>query len=200
MEEMRRKFGEAAPVTGRFFEGMVIETPAQLASGDLRAPYVEGELVVRFGRDLPPRDASYEAEELLDAIDSVIPAIEFADIRSASITADDVLDVAALNAGAYRLILGDPIEGWRNQPLLELGAEIKLDGEVVSTAWYGRERTDLFWAVHYLANELSKRGIGLTAGQVFSTGAILPYPRLGNARHASFEVEGQRPVELVIVD
>ena len=198
-EAMRQRFGEAVPVAGRFFEGMIIKSPAEIPHAGLRAPFVEGELVVRFARDLPPRDNAYDMAEVLDAIDAVIPAIEFADIRSPSVTDVTVVELAAFNAGAFRLILGDPIEGWRDARLEDLGAQIKLDGQVAATAYYGSQRTDLFWVAHYLANDLSRRGIGIWSGQCLSTGVILPYLPLGAAHRATFEVEGQPPVELKIL-
>lgn len=198
-EAMRQRFGEAVPVAGRFFEGMIVTSPAEVSNAGLRAPFVEGELVVRFGSDLPPRNDAYDMAEVLEAIDAVIPAIEFADIRSPSVSDVAVVELAAFNAGAFRLILGDPIERWRDVQLASLGAQITLDGDVAATAYYGAQRTDPFWVAHYLANDLSQRGIGLRSGQFLSTGVILPYLPLGPAHRATFEVEGQRPVELKIM-
>lgn len=198
-EVMRQRFGDAVPVAGRYFEGMIVDSPASVFDDEIRAPFVEGELVVRFSRDLPPRDDPYGMDEVLDSLDAVIPAIEFADIRSTAVTDTTMLELAAFNAGAFRLILGDPIENWREVPLADLGAQLTLDGEVAATAYYGPQRTDLFWVAHYFANDLSQRGIGLRAGQLLSTGVILPYMPLASARRVTFEVDGQRPIELTIV-
>jgi 2-keto-4-pentenoate hydratase len=197
-EAKRRELGRATPVAGRYFPGMIVGSPATIPANRIRGPYVEGEYVVRFGRDLPPIDGTYGRDEVLAAIDQVIPAIEFAEVRSPAVTDRDVLDLTAFNAGAFRLVLGEPIEGWRDLDLDALDAEIRLDGRTCATAYHGSERTDPFWSTEFFANEMSTRGIAVEANQVLSTGVILPYLPLGGATHIEFTVAGSPTVELTI--
>ena len=46
--------------------------------------------------------------------------------------------------------------------------------------------------MHFLANDLSRRGIGLTAGQIVSTGVILKYLPLGTAQVQARAPDGRR--------
>lgn len=197
---MRERLGEGVPVLGRLFDGMVVDSPATVSRSILENPFVEGELAVRLAKDLPPRDREYSVEEVLDAIGAVMPAIEFAEVRSRDIDDMSVLGLIVFNAGAFRLILGPEIPDWRNAPIMELTAQMRLDGEVVATEFTDDERTDYVWVMHFLANDLSQRGIGLAAGQIISTGVILKYLPLGTAREAVFNVDGVGEARLIIVD
>ena len=195
---MRERLGEGVPVLGRLFDGMVVESPATVSQSILENPFVEGELAVRMAKDLPPRDREYSAEEVLDAIGSVMPAIEFAEVRSRDINDMSVLGLIVFSAGAFRLILGPEIPDWRNTPIMELTAQLQLDGETVATEFTDEQRTDYVWVMHFIANDLSRRGIGLTAGQIISTGVILKYLPLGTAHEAVFNVAGVGDVRLSI--
>jgi 2-keto-4-pentenoate hydratase len=190
------EYGDAAPVLGRLFSGMVMTSPAVIPDRGLRRPLVEGELVVSFGGDLLPRAAGYTMMDVRAAVDSIMPGIEFADVRSSSVTSAVVNQLIAFNAGAYRLIVGQPLP---EIDLASLSARIVLDGCVVSdSVFLDQTRPDPIAVAHQVINEFSERGIAVHAGQLLSTGAILPYPRLGTARHAAFEVSGYSMVELTI--
>lgn len=197
---MRQRFGDAVPVLGRLFAGMIVPTPATVSASIIHNPFVEGELAVRMGRDLPPRAAAYSAEEVVDAIDALMPAIEFAEVRSRNVDDMTVLSLAAFNAGAFRLVLGPEIDDWRSKPILRCKASLRLDGRLVATEYTDDQRTDYVWVMHFLANDLSRRGIGLHAGEIVSTGVVLKYLPLGDAREAIFRFEGCADVTLSIVD
>lgn len=197
---MRARLGEGVPVLGRLFEGMIVDSPATVSQAIIENPYVEGELAVRMAKDLPPRDREYNAEEVLDAIGAVMPAIEFAEVRSRDINDMSVLGLIVFNAGAFRLILGPEIADWRNAPIMELTAQLLLDGETVATEYTDEQRTDYVWVMHFIANDLSRRGIGLTAGQIISTGVILKYLPLGTASEAVFNIDGVGEARLNIVE
>ena len=197
---MRKRLGEGVPSLGRLFDGMIVESPATVSRSILDNPFVEGELAVRLAKDLPPRDGDYSVEEVLDAIAAVMPAIEFAEVRSRTFTDMSVLGLIVFNAGAFRLILGPEIADWRTAPIMELTAQLVLDGETVATEFTDEQRTDYVWVMHFLANDLSRRGIGLTAGQIVSTGVILKYFPLGSAREAVFNVDGVGQARLTIGD
>jgi 2-keto-4-pentenoate hydratase len=197
-EALRAKFGEGAPVVGRLFDGAVLTSPALIPPADIDQPLVEGELAVRLGADLPPREQDYDVEEVVAAIDAVMPAIEFAEVRTRQ--EPSLFELTALNAGAFRLILGPEIPDWRNVRLNDLAAELRLDGHVVATHYRGAERSDPLWVMRYLANDLSRRGIGLLRGQVVSTGVILPYLPLGQAAEAVLSVAGIGDVRLEIAE
>lgn len=195
---MRKRLGEGVPSLGRLFDGMIIESPATISRSILENPFVEGELAVRLATDLPPRDGDYSVEEVLDAIDAVMPAIEFAEVRNRKFTDMSVLGLIVFNAGAFRLILGPEIANWRTAPIMELTAQLVLDGETVATEFTDEQRTDYAWVMHFLANDLSRRGIGLSAGQIVSTGVILKYVPLGTASEAVFNVDGVGEARLSI--
>jgi len=197
---MRAKFGDGVPALGRFFDGMIVPSPARIGRSIITNPFVEGELAVRLAKDLPPREREYGLEEVLDAIGAMMPAIEFAEVRSRTFTDLTIPGLVAFNAGAFRLILGPEIPDWRRAPIMELTARLVLDGTIVATEYTDEQRTDYAWVMHFLANDLSRRGIGLKAGQIVSTGVILKYVPLRTAREAVFHVDGVGEARLTITD
>jgi len=196
---MRQRLGEGVPSLGRLFNGMIVDSPATISRSMIENPFVEGELAVRLGADLPPRDADYSVDEVLAAIEAIMPAIEFAEVRSRKFNDLSVLGLIVFNAGAFRLVLGPEISDWRTVPIMELKAQLLLDGEIVATEYTDDQRTDYAWVMQFLANDLSRRGIGLTAGQIISTGVILKYLPLGSARQAVFRVDGVGETRLNII-
>ena len=196
--EVRKRLGEIAPVTGRLFEGAIMRSPASLPRSQVHHPMFEGELAAVMGRDLPPRAGAYSVEEVLDAIDTVLPVIEFADIRSREGEGVTAYELTALNGGSFRLIVGEPIAGWRSLDLQALKAEMRLDGKVAANEFSGDKRSDFVWVMHFLANRLSQRGIGLRAGEYVATGVILDYFDIEETREAAFQVEGAPAVVLEV--
>ena len=197
-EAKRREHGESAPVWGRLFEGAVLSSPAVLKRADVGNPIVEGEWVVRLGEDLPARDVPYTSEEITGAIGAVMPAIEFADPRLSR--PFSVVELLAINAGAFRVLLGPEVPNWQQANINELDAELIMDGECHATAYHDDQRSDPVWSLRHLANLASRRGVGLSAGQVVSTGVILPLFRLGSGQDIEFRVAGLDAVKLSVRD
>jgi 2-keto-4-pentenoate hydratase len=69
------------PMAGRIFSETVIPDggTAAMAGNEMRVG--EPEFAFRMGRDLPPRSQPYTAQQVLDAVDTLHPAIEIPDSR-----------------------------------------------------------------------------------------------------------------------
>ncbi len=165
------------PFLGRLYREFTRDSPAHFRLAEFRnAPMVEGEFAFRLGRDLPPRDPPYSEAEVRDAVSAVLMTIDAVDTRwgvhpfnltMPQANADDAC------AGAF--VIGDVIEGWQSLDLATLPVGLYLDGELASgPPWEGAKRcslSELYAALHWAANELSRRGLGFRAGQVISTGS-----------------------------
>ncbi|MCY4453255.1 MAG: fumarylacetoacetate hydrolase family protein [Immundisolibacterales bacterium] len=165
------------PFLGRLYREFTKESPARFRLADFRnAPMIEGEFAFRLGRDLPPRDAPYRESEVRDAVSAVIMAVDAVDTRWGVHPFDlPMLLGNADNACAGAFVIGEVLDGWETLDLATLPVTLHLDGEPAGgPPWEGEKRCDLrelYAALTWTANELSRRGLGLRAGEVVSTGS-----------------------------
>ena len=165
------------PFLGRLYRQFTKESPARFRLADFRnAPMIEGEFAFRLGRSLPPRDAPYPEAEVRDAVSAVVMTIDAVDTRWAVHPFElPMLLGNADNACAGAFVIGDVLGGWEALDLATLPVTVYMDGEPAGgPPWKGERRCglgELYAALTWGANELSRRGLGFRAGQVISTGS-----------------------------
>ncbi|MFZ5784107.1 MAG: 2-keto-4-pentenoate hydratase [Pseudomonadota bacterium] len=185
--EMQRALRTHSPIWGRVFA--VQETPLEVVHAALCSPIPEVEYQARLGIDLPPRAAAYSVEEVSEAVASLHPGLELAECRFVH---DDVFPplpaILADGAGSGTIVYGPPIEDWRRRDVAGREAVLLCDGRPrrrgTAAAALDHPMVPLAW----LANELSRLGIGMKAGQMVSTGTLtgMLAPRPGERYVADF--------------
>ena len=162
------------PMAGRILSETVIPDggTASMTGNEMRVG--EPEFAFRMAKDLPPRAQPYTVQEVLDAVDTLHPAIEIPDSRFSDFVSAGAAQIIADNACAHLFVLGPPTTAnWRaldlvaHKPVITLGGKQYIGhGKNV----LGDPRIALAW----LANELSGLGVTLKAGQVVTTGTCHP--------------------------
>jgi 2-keto-4-pentenoate hydratase len=158
------------PMAGRLLEPHVHHGGATLVGTDYHLRMVECEYGFVLGRDLPARAEPYSREEVEAAVATVHGCLEVADSRykrglhvdSPSLIADNVL------AGAY--LVGPPI----TEPGLDLAeypVKVWVDGALVNEGKGEHTGGHPILRLVWLANDRRKRGDGLAAGMIVSTGS-----------------------------
>ena len=113
-------------------------------------------------------------QQVLDAVDTLHPAIEIPDSRFADFVSAGAAQIIADNACAHLFVLGAPTKAnWRALDLVEEKPVIVLGGKQYTGHGknvLGDPRVALAW----LANELGLLGVTLRAGQVVTTGTCHP--------------------------
>jgi 2-keto-4-pentenoate hydratase len=139
---------------------------------------MELEFAFRMGRDLPPRSAPYTEAEVLDAVATLHPAIEIPDSRYEHFETVGLPQLVADNACAHRFVLGPAApEGWRGLDLAAHRGRVSKNGAVAGEGIGSNVLGGPVIALTWLANELSRHGLTLAAGQVVTTGTCLvPLP------------------------
>ena len=170
------------PVPGRLLASALLDSPAAISMANVHHPLIEAEIALVLGADLPPREAPYTPEEARAAVASAHVGIEIADPRYANFDGPSNAEFIADNACARFVVVGPEVPGWRDAPLADIAVEMTLDGALVSEGRTGDDRCDGFWSLAWLINDVGKRGYGLEAGQVFSSGAVAKVVPLGDAR------------------
>lgn len=173
-EAGQRHINVDGPMAGRILSETLIPDggTAPMTGNEMRV--AEPEFAFRMGRDLPPRSQPYTVQEVLDAADTLHPAIEIPDSRFADFVGAGAAQIIADNACAHLFVLGAPAAAdWRTLDLVEEKPVITMRGQKFvghGKNVLGDPRVALTW----LANELRDLGVRLTAGQVVTTGTCHP--------------------------
>ena len=162
------------PMAGRILAETVIADggTASMAGNDMRV--AEPEFAFRMRVDLPARSTPYTLQQVLDAVDTLHPAIEIPDSRFADFVGAGAAQIIADNACAHLFVLGPATTSdWRARDLIEERPVITLrDRQFTGHGKnvLGDPRVALTW----LANELRQLGMTLKAGRVVTTGTCHP--------------------------
>lgn len=198
-EEMQKALRTDSPIYGRVFAPMVKASPLTVAHAKLCSPIPEVEYQVRLGADLPPRGEPYTVAEVTDAVASLHPGLELAECRFIHDAAFPPLPaILADGAGASTIVCGPPIEDWRRRDIAGQEVALLCNGKLrrrgTAAAALDHPMVPLAW----LANELSRTGIGLEAGQTISTGTLtgMLAPKPGETYVADFGPFGSVSVVL----
>jgi 2-keto-4-pentenoate hydratase len=164
----------AGPMAGRILAETVIADggTASMAGNEMRV--AEPEFAFRMRADLPPRPSRYSVNEVLDAVDTLHPAIEIPDSRFADFVDAGEAQIIADNACAHLFVLGAATTAnWRALDLVEERPLIALCGK--QYVGHGRNVLgDPRIALAWLANELRQLDLTLRAGEVVTTGTCHP--------------------------
>jgi len=146
-------------------------TPGPLPASRFNVIGVEAEIAYLLGRDLPPRDAPYSREEVLDAVESLHPVIELVDTRFTRLKVTDALSHTAdqMNHGA--LVIGPALADWRGIDPVNQPVRLSFDGKVVLEQVGGNTAGDPVRLLQWLADTGARAYGGLSAGMVVTTGS-----------------------------
>src|SRR5690349_21180807 len=192
-EAGQKHINVAGPMAGRILAETVIADGGTASMQGNKMAVAEPEFAFRMRVDLPARSTPYSVQQVLDAVDTLHPAIEIPDSRFADFAGAGEAQLIADNACAHLFVLGAPTAGnWRALDLVDERPVITLSGR----RYVGHGRNvlgDPRIALAWLVNELSGLGIRLRAGQVVTTGTCHPpLPiQAGDRMEADFGVLGK---------
>src|ERR1043166_1324044 len=173
-EAGQKHINGAGPMAGRILAETVIPDGGTAAMAGNEMAVAEPEFAFRMRVDLPARSAPYSMQQVLDAVDTLHPAIEIPDSRFADFAGAGEAQLIADNACAHLFVLGPATTAdWRALDLIEHRPVITMRGE--QFVGHGRNVLgDPRVALAWLANELRQLGINLKAGRVVTTGPCHP--------------------------
>lgn len=174
----QRHIGVDGPLAGRLLAERVIADGGAFVLGSNLMRVAELEFAFRMGEDLAPRHASYSQDEVLARVASLHPAIELPDSRFAHFERAGLAQLVADNACAHYFVLGPKApEGWRSLDLAAHPGQAFRNGALAEQGQGSNVLGDPRIALTWLANELSRHGMMLKAGQVVTTGTcVKPLP------------------------
>ena len=188
-EEMQRQLRTDAPIYGRVYEGHIRPTPVSVEHAKQCSPIPEVEYQARLGADLPPRAKPYTIEEVTEAVASLHPGLELAECRFVHDARFPPLPaVLADGAGGGTICYGPAIEDWTRRDIPGQEVVLSCNGTPRRRGTAADALDHPMVPVTWLANELSRTGIGLRAGQTISTGTLtgMLRPKAGETYVADF--------------
>jgi 2-keto-4-pentenoate hydratase len=108
---MQQYIGIPHPCGGNVFANGVHASGASLAAADFVRVGVECEIAVRLARDLVPSAAPFTADNVADAIEAYLPAIEIVDDRYSEWQTMGAPTLVADDFFAAGCVLGQPVAG-----------------------------------------------------------------------------------------
>jgi 2-keto-4-pentenoate hydratase len=161
------------PLAGRLLAERVIAEGGVCPLGNNLMRVAEMEFAFRIAQDLPPRVAPYTQDEVMARVADLHPAIEIPDSRYHDFTQVGLAQLVADNACAHRFVLGPAAADWRGVNLAAHPVRAFVNdapaGEGSGAQVLGDPRIALTW----LANELSRHGLTLKAGEAVTTGTCV---------------------------
>jgi 2-keto-4-pentenoate hydratase len=169
-EQSQRLVNSPGPIAGVLFRDALWQQPATIPAAHFFVVGVEAEFGFRLGGDLPARSAPYQREEVSAAVDAVVPLIEICDTRLSEWRTRRIEEITADNAFNGGVVVGAAFEAWRSLDLashrVALSVDGALKGEGTGALVLGHPLIALTW----LANEVSRRGEDLRAGDLVAAG------------------------------
>jgi len=197
----QRYLGLDGPFSGQLLSHALHASPARLSAAAFQFRLVEPEFAFRLGRDLPPRARPYGADEVADAVATLHPALEV--VTSAfgarAWLAAGASALIADNGAHGALVLGEGRADWRRVDLAAQRVELRIDGRRFGTGSGAEALGHPLAALAWLATALSRRGRGLAAGALVTTGVVTPFAllRAGQVAVADYGPFGRCKLEFI---
>jgi 2-keto-4-pentenoate hydratase len=168
--ESQALVGARGPFAARIFALTRFDSPAEIHARDFFVVGVEAEFGFTMGKALAPRSVPYDRAEVADAVASVAPVIELCDTRLENWKGARIEEIIADNGFHGGLIVGEAAAQWTTLGLSSREVTLSIGETVRGKGASAQTLGDPFDGLVWIANELSRRGFGLCAGQIVATG------------------------------
>ena len=174
----QKHIGVDGPLAGPLLSRRVLDSGATVPLKGNIMKVAEAEFCFRFGASLSARQSPYDLNEVLDAVESLHPAIEVPDSRYNDFARVGAPQLIADTACACWFVLGRATkEDWRARELTNHSVTAQKNERPAGTGSGANVLGDPRIALTWIANELRMFGEGLRAGDIVTTGTcVAPVP------------------------
>lgn len=169
-EAIMTRFGVSEPLIGPFFAADVMASPARARASSFQHTSIETEFAFRLGADLPVRPGGYKREEIVAAIDALVPAFELLNPRFVRPPFDNAPAAVADCVLNGAMVLGVAVTDWRRHDLPSHPVTLSVDGAKKAAGRGGDVLGDPLAVLEWAVGALGRLGIDLHQGEVLSTG------------------------------
>jgi len=169
-QAVREKLRIDEPIYGRTYRRFAHASPCTLPHSELLDPLVECEFFVTLAQDLPWRDTPWSRDDVRSAIGTVHAGVEVAECRFPNGALPPLSAILADGAASGRYVFGHEIPNWRDG-LSDMAVVLDVDGQPRRHGTGHDVMGDPITPLHWLAETLRGRGMGLLSGETISTGS-----------------------------
>ncbi len=174
----QKHIGVSAPLEGPYLASHIHHNGAILSMAGNHMAVAEAEFAFCFSRDLESRAEPYTTEEILDAIESLHPSLEFPDSRISDFANAGAATLLADCACGRDWVIGEAATAdWRSAELSSVATKLIINDEIATQGTGADALGSPLLALAWVVNRLSERNIAVQAGQFITTGVCgLPKP------------------------
>ncbi len=174
----QKHIGVTAPLEGPYLTSKIHIDGAVLSMAGNHMAVAEAEFAFRFGKSLKSREETYSLDEILNAVESLHPSLEFPDSRLSDFASAGSASLLADCACGRDWVIGAATTAdWRGADLAKATTKLIINDEIATTGSGADALGNPLTALQWIINQLSKRNITLEAGQYITTGVCgLPKP------------------------
>ena len=188
---MQQMLGVHEPDYGHLLDDMFVDEGASIPISRFCQPRAEIEVAFVLGRQL--QGPGVTVADVVRATDYVLPSIEIVDSRVSNWKIK-IQDTVADNASSAALVLGGrPTRLHDVDPAL-IGANLRVNGEIVETGCSGAVLGNPVIAVAWLANKVAQFGVTLEPGHVIMPGSCTRMVAVQPRDHVRAEFDRLGPV------
>lgn len=193
---MQHLLGVDQPDYGHLLQSMEVANGGTISLSNLFQPKIEGEIAFVLKKDLTGPNVT--PEDVLEATDYVMPAIEIVDSRIKNWKIK-LVDTVADNASCGLYVLGTNKVKVNDMDLKSVHMKLLKNNEVINEGKGSDVLGDPAICVAWLANKLHEYNVALRAGEVILSGALSAAVAAepGDQFTASFTALGEAEVQFV---
>lgn len=197
----QKHIGVTEPLEGPYLASHIHRNGAILSMAGNHMAVAEAEFAFCFSRNLESRSDSYTTEEILDAVGSLHPSLEFPDSRISDFANAGAAALLADCACGRDWVIGDAANAdWRNADLSRAPTKLIINDEIATEGSGADALGNPLRALEWVVNRLSERKIAVQAGQFITTGVCgLPKP-VQSGDHVVCDLGDYGTVSAVLVD
>ena len=195
----QKHIGVSGPLAGNLIANRAFNSGDSFDIGANIMGVAEAEFCFRLAKDLPPLETKYSVEAVLDAVDTLHPAIEIPDSRYRDFVTAGEYQLIADNACASWFVLGAPTTiNWKEVDLKKHQVTASVNGSIAEHGVGSNVLGDPCTALQWIVNELSNTNIGLKSGEIITTGTcVVPFDiTMGGNIEVDFGIFGSAKVVL----
>jgi 2-keto-4-pentenoate hydratase len=168
----QQQLGVDGPFFGRLLSPFVMSSPARVKADQFFMRVVEAEFAFRMASDLPPMATPRTRDEVAEAVECVLPAIEIVDSRYDDWESMGAVSLIADNACNGAWVRGSALQDWRGFDLASQPVQVYVNGALTRQGSGAAVLGHPLNALQWLVNKLNSRGITVRAGQYMTTGVV----------------------------
>jgi len=185
------------PISGQLLASQVLVPDGTAQMKDNLMQAAEAEFVFEFASPVRPRRVPYNWQEVMRSVGHLRLGIELPDSRYRFFSKAGVTHLVADNACANLFVLGPRVPGdWQADDLSNRPTRLVMDGQEVTKGSGADALGDPRFALTWLVNHLSGRGLTIERGQFVTTGVCGDPAPLGGAYRVAADFGDYGTIEI----